>query len=126
MKTTLLTLSLTLIAGLAVAGPDGGKPGKDGKPGHDHKAMDPAKRAEMMMKKLDTDSDGKISKAEFAAGPMGKRMTEKRGDEAIDKFFGRVDKDGDGNLTEEELAAMPAHKKGGKKGGEGKKPKKDS
>lgn len=124
-KPILLTLALTLVAGVAVAA-EGDKPkkGEGKKPGG---GADPAKRAEMMLKKLDTDSDGKISKAEFAAGPMAKRA---EGDQAkIDAAFGRVDKDGDGSITKAELEAMPARggkpgEGGGKKPGEGGKKKK--
>lgn len=122
MKSTVLTLSLVLVAGLAVAA-EGDKPGKKPEAGG---APDPAKRAEMMMKNLDKDSDGKISKTEFAAGPMAKRAN---GDQAaIDKAFGRIDKDSDGSITKEELAAMPVRKpgEGGGKPGGAKKPKGDS
>ena len=113
MKSTILTLSLVLVAGLAVAA-EGDKPAK-GKGG----APDPAKRAEMMLKNLDKDSNGSISKEEFAAGPMAKRAN---GDqEKIDKAFARIDKDGDGSITKEELEKMPAPKPGA-----GKKPKGDN
>lgn len=109
MKSTILSLSLVLVAGLAMAA-DGDKPGAKGKGG----PVDPAKRAEMMLKKLDTDKSGGISKEEFAAGPMAKRAN---GDqEKIDKAFGRIDKDGDGSITKEELEKMPAPKPGAGKG----------
>ena len=115
-KTSLMTLALALVAGVAMAA-EGDKPkkGEGKKPGGD---VDPAKRAEMILGKLDTDKSGSISKEEFAASPMAKRA---QGDqEKIDAAFGRMDKDGDGSITQAELAAMPARGGGKKPGGEGK------
>lgn len=107
MKLTLLTVTFALIAGLSIAA-EGEKKGKGG-------PVDPAARAEGMMKKLDTNKDGKISKEEFAAGPQAAGMKAKGGDEAVGKAFGRIDKNSDGNLDMDELKAMPAGKgKGGK------------
>ena len=107
MKSTILTIAFALVAGLAMAAPDEKKADKPEK----GKGKDPAARAEAMMKKLDKDADGKISKEEFAASPMGKKMTEKGGAEAVDKAFGRMDANKDGSLTKDEL---------GKRGGKGK------
>ncbi|MCB1231414.1 MAG: EF-hand domain-containing protein [Verrucomicrobiae bacterium] len=108
MKSLVLTLSLVLVAGITLAA-EGDKPGK-GKGGA---APDPAKRAQQMMKTLDKDSDGKISKEEFAAGPAAKRAN---GDQSkIDKAFSRLDSDGDGSITKEEIEKAPAPGKGPKK-----------
>lgn len=114
MKLTLLTVTFALIAGLSIAA-EGEKKGKGG-----GAPADPAARAEGMMKKLDTNKDGKISKDEFAAGPQATAMKAKGGDEAVGKAFGRIDKNSDGNLDMDELKAMPAGKgKGGKGGPDG-------
>ena len=105
MKSTILTIAVALIAGIAFAA-------DDKKPTKPEKGKgDPAARAEKMMKAVDKDSDGKISKDEFAASRMGKKAKEK-GD--VDKLFGRMDANGDGSITKDELG-----KKGGK-GGKGK------
>ena len=57
------------------------------------KAADP----EAMFKKMDKNSDGKVSKEEFSA---------KAKDAAkADKAFAKLDKDGDGSLTLEEFKA---------------------
>lgn len=77
---------------------------------------DPGKRAEMMLKKLDTDENGTLSKEEFAAGPIGEKMKDKEG--AIDKIFAARDKNNDGELDKDELAAPPKGK--GKGDGKGK------
>ena len=109
----ILVLATALVAGLTVGTAQAEEDGK-GK-GKDKGKGDPAARAEMMIKKLDKDDSGTLSKEEFAAGPMAAKMKEKGGDGAIDKIFAARDKDGDGELSKEELAAPP--KKGkGKKG----------
>jgi hypothetical protein len=105
MKLTLLTLTFALVAGLAVAA-EGEKKKGEGKGG----PVDPVKRAEMTMKKLDTNTDGKISKEEWAAGPQATAMKAKGGEEAVTKSFGRIDKNSDGNIDMEELKAMPVGK----------------
>lgn len=53
--------------------------------------------------KLDTDNDGKISKAEFIAGAKDKVKAEKK--------FSKLDKDSDGFLSKEELSAAKKKKK---------------
>ncbi len=73
----------------------------------------------MMLKKLDKDGDGKLSKKEFAASPMAAKMEEKRGKGAIDKVFGMRDENGDGFLDKKELSKPPKHGKG-RPGGKGK------
>lgn len=98
--------------GLSHAEDEGGKGKGKGK-------GDPAKRAEMMLKKLDTDESGTLSKEEFAAGPIGEKMKGKEG--ALDKIFAARDKNNDGELDKDELAAPPKGKKGkGPKKGDGK------
>ncbi len=77
---------------------------------------DPAKRAAMMLEKLDTDKNGTVSKEEFAAGPVGEKLKDKGG--AIDKMFAARDKNNDGELDKDELAAPPKGK--GKGDGKGK------
>lgn len=89
--------------------------------------MDPAKRAEAMIKKLDTDGNGTVSKAEFAAGPMAEKMKAKEG--MLDKVFAARDTNKDGELDQAELAKPgPGGKGKGPKGGDGKgkKGKKDA
>lgn len=76
--------------------------------------VDPAKRAEMILKQFDKDGDGFLSKEEFAATPLAARVKEKGGD--VDKFFAARDTDKDGKLSKEELAAPPAGGKGKGKG----------
>ncbi|HEY1051702.1 MAG TPA: EF-hand domain-containing protein [Prosthecobacter sp.] len=58
------------------------------------KAMDPA----AMLKKLDTDNNGSVSKAEFLATPAAKKDEAKAGER-----FGKMDKNSDGSLSLEEL-----------------------
>ena len=119
-KSMILTVALSLMAGLAFAAGDADKKGKGkGK-------ADPAKRAEMMIKQCDKDGDQKISKEEFAASKAATRMKEKGGDEAADKFFKNKDKDCDGFLCKDELAAPPKKGKGKAKDGAKKKKKADA
>lgn len=56
--------------------------------------------AQMMFSSLDTDGDGTISAAEFAAG-----APEGVSDDMSAKLFSSLDTDGDGSITESELAA---------------------
>ncbi len=120
MKKALL-YSVTILAGLSLglvqADDEKGGKGKGGKGG---KGGDPAARAEMMIKKLDKDGNGTVSKEEFAAGPMAERFKDKEG--ALDKMFASKDKNSDGELDKAELSAPPKGGKGGKgdKGGKGK------
>lgn len=78
-------------------------------------------------KAIDTDGDGKVSKAEYAAAGEKRAKAANREaptQEAIDKRFAAADANSDGFLTKEEMAA--AHKKAGEghKRGEGKEEKK--
>ena len=110
-----LVLTTALVAGLAVglshAEDDKGKGKGKGK------AADPAARADAMIKSLDKDANGTISKEEFAAGPMAAKAKEKGGDGMIDKIFAGRDTNSDGQLDKAELSAPPKGK-GGEKGGE--------
>ena len=70
----ILVVATAMVAGLAVgiaqAEDEKGKGKGKGKGG------DPAKRAEMMVQKLDKDGNGTLSKEEFAASPMAKKAQE--------------------------------------------------
>jgi len=119
------TLAVALAAGLtfSLAHADGDK----GKPHPEHKKGrhgDPAKRAEMLIKKLDKDGDKKLSKVEFAAGPMAEKIKKEHGEEGIDKVFKARDENGDGFLDHKELAKPPKHRKGPRPEGKGKPKKK--
>jgi hypothetical protein len=56
---------------------------------------------EEFFKKLDTNSDGSVSKDEYLASPRAKQDPAKGAEN-----FGKMDKDSDGKLTKEEFAAM--------------------
>lgn len=120
----ILILATVVVSGMALGlHAEEGDKGK-GK-GH---GGDPAKRAEAMIKKLDTDGNGTISKAEFAASPMGEKMKAKEG--MLDKAFAARDTNGDGELDKAELSKPGPGAKGKGKGpkdgeGKGKKGKKD-
>lgn len=106
MKSKLLIIAITSLTGLAFAA-EGDKKAK--------KTADPAKRAEMIIKGADKDGNGTVSKEELANSKMGKNMTEKRGAEAVGKFFTRFDKNKDGQLDKSELSSMKGKGKGDKK-----------
>ncbi len=76
MKSKLFIIAITSLTTFALAA-DGDKKPK--------KAVDPAKRAEMIIKTSDKDGNGTVSKAEYANSKMGKTITEKRGADALDK-----------------------------------------
>jgi len=101
-----LLLSLLLAPALALAADDAkpAKPGKGGnRPKHDPEAV---------FKKLDTNTDGKLTVEEFKASPRAQKdLTKAEG------LYKKLDKDSDGNLTLEEFKTPP-QRKGGKKGGE--------
>jgi len=117
MKSKLLIIAITSLTSLALAA-DGDK--KDKKPSQGD-APNPAKRAEMIIKSSDKDGNGAISKTEFVNSKMGKKITEKKGANALDKIFARLDKNKDGELNKGELAAMGAGRKGKGKPGDKKK-----
>ena len=108
MKSTILTIAFAMIAGVALAADD--KKADDA--GKGKGKGDPAARAERMMKQLDTDKDGKISKEEFLASPMAKKAKGKGGDP--EKNFDRLDANKDGFLTKDELGKMGKGKGKGK------------
>lgn len=67
----------------------------------------PRPAPEEILKKLDTNADGSISKEEFLARPKAKADSAK-----AEERFKAMDKDSDGKLTLEEFkAAGMAHKK---------------
>lgn len=76
------------------------------------KGGDPAKRAEAMIKNLDKDGNGTLSKEEFAASPFAAKAKEKAGEDAIDRIFARRDTNNDGQLDLAELSAPPQGGKG--------------
>ena len=82
--------------------------------------MEPGKRAEMMLEKLDTDGSGGLSKEEFAAAPFAEKMSGKEG--MFDKFFASRDTNSDGELEKKELS-KPQQGKGKGPGAGGKKGK---
>ncbi len=104
-----LVAATFVVAGLAVGlqAEEGREKGK-GK----GKGGDPAKRAEAMIKNLDKDGNGTLSKEEFAASPFAAKAKEKAGEDAIDKIFARRDTNKDGQLDQAELAAPPQGGKG--------------
>ncbi len=70
--------------------------------------------AEESFKKLDKDSDGKVTLDEFKAGPRAQKDPAK-----AEEYFKKMDKDGDSNLTLEEYKAGRMQRgpgKGGKRG----------
>ena len=111
-----LLVATAMVAGLAVgiaqAEDEKGKGKGKGK-------GDPAKRAEMMIKKLDKDNNGTLSKEEFAANPMAKKAKEGGKEFDLDKVFAARDKNSDGELDKTELSAPPKRGKG-KPGDKGK------
>ena len=82
------------------------------------------KNLEGMIKALDKDKNGTISKAEFEAGPMAAKA--KADGKDVGKRFDGMDKNKDGELDKAELSAPPKPKGEGDKPkpkGEGDKPK---
>ncbi|MEC8825999.1 MAG: hypothetical protein VXX36_09470 [Verrucomicrobiota bacterium] len=108
----ILTVAAALVAGITF-GLEAAEGDKKGKGGEGKGKGDPAKRAEMMLEKLDTDKSGTISMEEFEASPMAAKMKKKGGEGAIGKIFAVRDKDGDGELSKKELAAPVRGGKGG-------------
>jgi hypothetical protein len=70
------------------------------------KADKPKRDPAVAFKKLDANSDGKISAEEWKASPMAKKDSAK-----ADEMFGKRDKDGDKALTLEEYSAAGGKKK---------------
>jgi Ca2+-binding EF-hand superfamily protein len=101
-----LVLTTALVAGLAV----GLSHAEDEKGKGKGKGGDPVKRAEAMIKSLDKDANGTLSKEEFAANPNAAKMKEKGGEGAIDKAFAARDTNKDGQLDKAELSTPPKGK----------------
>lgn len=99
-----LVMATTLVAGfsIGVAHAEEGK-GKG-------KGGDPVKRAEGMIKSLDKDGNGTLSKEEFASSPYAAKMKEKNGEGSVDKAFAARDTNKDGQLDKAELSAPPKGK----------------
>ena len=95
MKSILLTLLAVPFLAVSVHAED--KPGKPGDAGAKPK-MDPAEA----FKKMDKDSDGKVTLDEFKASPRAKKDPSK-----AEEMFKKKDKDGDGKMTMEEFTAKP-------------------
>ncbi len=73
------------------------------------------KNPEAMFKKLDTNSDGSLSKEEFTSAMKGKKA------EGAEKRFAKLDADSDGSISLEEFkAAAGKVKEKGKGKGKGK------
>ncbi|MBE7496486.1 MAG: EF-hand domain-containing protein [Verrucomicrobiaceae bacterium] len=58
--------------------------------------------ADEMIKRLDKDGNGSISKEEYLASPQAKKDTAK-----AEERFGKMDKNKDGSLSKEELTPKP-------------------
>lgn len=65
----------------------------------------PKRDPEVMFKKIDGNNDGKVSKDEFMASPMGKKDAVKAGE-----MFGKKDKDASGDLSMDEFKAQGKRK----------------
>jgi len=109
---SMLSLTCLSIAQDAPKGPppEGGPPGgpppggpQGGPPG----GGDPAARAAELIKRMDTDADGKVNKDEFAA--MSRKMSDER--------FGQMDSNSDGFIDQEEAGKIA--QRGGGQGGQG-------
>jgi hypothetical protein len=82
--------------------------GQDEKSGEEH---GPRRSPEEMLKKLDTNNDGKISLDEWKAGPRGQKDPAR-----AEEMFNKLDANHDGFITLDELKALPMgqhhHEKG--------------
>jgi hypothetical protein len=77
--------------------------------------------AEKLMTKLDADSDGKLTEAEYL---KISKTDDVEALERVKKRFAKVDADGDGSVTLAELTASMEKKAKGDKAAAGEKPKK--
>lgn len=93
LTTFLTALALGTTLSLAEDKPAGDKPDK------------PRRNPAEAFKKLDKDSDGKLSKEEWKESPMAKRDATK-----AEEAFGKKDKDSDGSLNLEEFKARGPRK----------------
>lgn len=94
---------LTILAVLAVSASFATAAEGDKKEG---KKRDP----EAMFKRIDADSDGKVTAEELKNSPMGKRNPDR-----VDEMFKKGDKNSDGSMDLEEFKAS---RQGGKKKGD--------
>lgn len=95
---------------LSASSADAAAKSPEGSCGGDHKAGDrKAGEGKCGMEKMDTDKDGRISRAEFSAAHDGK-----------DDKFGAHDPNGDGFISAEEMKAHHDAKRGDKAAMEGK------
>ncbi len=114
-----LVIAATIALGLSFSFAEG-----EGAKGKGKTPVDPAKKAEALIKQLDKDGNGTLSKEEYATAPWAAKAKEKGGEGAIDKIFASRDKNKDGQLDKDELAAPRQHAPGkGGKGGKGGKSK---
>ena len=101
MKTTIQTIAILALAGSVSFAEGDRKPQeRDGQ----RKRPNPAE----IIKKLDTNGDGSVSKAEFLAGERAQKDPERAA-----KAFAHMDSDGDGQLKTSDFAQ---HRKGGEDG----------
>ncbi len=96
----ILALAATLNAAEGDAKkPEGDAPKKPAAEGGKKKAPP---SPEQMMKTLDKDTNGSISKEEFLASPGAKKDAAK-----AEERFGKMDKNKDGSLSKEEITPKP-------------------
>ena len=69
-------------------------------------SLSPADFASSMFKKMDTDSDGKVSKSDFETANSANGMTT----EQADDLFSKIDADGDGTITESENSSFASRR----------------
>lgn len=106
-----LVVVTALVAGLAI----GLVQAEEGKEKGKGKGGTPEERAAAMIKNLDTDKNGTLSKEEFLAGPVATKA--KADGKDPEKMFAGRDKNKDGQLDLAELSVAPKPKG---KPGEGK------
>ena len=94
---------------LSASSSDSSAKSPEGSCGGDHKAGKKAGEGSCGMEKMDTDKDGRISRAEFSAAHGGK-----------DDKFGAHDPNNDGFISAEEMKAHHDAKRGDKAAMEGK------
>ncbi|MGC6330485.1 EF-hand domain-containing protein [Rhizorhabdus sp. FW153] len=92
-----------LVAGVAVAAP-----GRDGPPPPPKTRAEAQTRVTEMFKRLDTNGDGFVTKAEMDASraKMREAFAERR-DERRGEKFAKLDKDGSGSVSKDEFLAPP-------------------
>lgn len=97
IKTVRWTVVLAVVAAVAFSAAARAEEGK---------AVKEKKAPKSLMTRLDTNSDGKVSKEEYVAGfPNAKNK------EGLEKKFAKLDKDSDGSLTPAELTPPAKEKK---------------